>query len=97
MQDGVEPIQEFDVPYLSYEEGNGAERLERDEELRVLRSVIENLSRPLREAFVVTVLDGYTYQEAAELLSVPVGTIGSRVYEARRLIAAKMHEQFPEV
>ena len=68
--------------------------LARQEELVHLRLVIEGLSPTLRRAFVATVLDGHTYREASDLLSVPVGTIASRVYEARRQIGSKMRKRF---
>ena len=70
---------------------------QRREQLAHLREAIEDLPQRLRPAFVATVLDGYSYQEAAELLSVPVGTIASRVYQARQQINAVMRQRFPEV
>lgn len=73
-----------------------AEDLERREQLEHLRQAIDDLPATLRPAFVATVLDGYTYEEAAELLSAPPGTIASRVHQARRLIKAAMRDRFPE-
>ncbi len=70
--------------------------LERQEELAHLRSAISNLPKMVRPAFVATVLDGYTYQEASEMLAVPVGTIGSRVYQARQELNTAMRKRFPE-
>ena len=61
----------------------GDGRLARQEELAALRAAVEDLSEPLRQAFVATVIDGYRYEEAAEMLGVPVGTVASRVYQAR--------------
>ena len=45
---------------------------------------------------MATVMDGYTYEEAASLLDVPVGTVGSRVYQARQQLGAVMRRHFPE-
>ena len=72
------------------------EQAERREQLEALREAIANLPATLRGAFVATVVDGYTYEEAAELLSVPAGTIGSRVHEARKHVQAAMQRAFPE-
>ena len=69
---------------------------EHREKLAYLRQTIQNLSSSVRPAFVTTVLDGCTYLEASELLDVPVGTIASRVHEARTHINAAMRERFPE-
>ena len=71
-------------------------RLQRDEQLALLRRTIENLPAELRYAFVATVLDGYTYQETAEILSVPVGTVASRVNAARKKVCEAMRKAFPE-
>ena len=76
------------------EEDDPPEYLARQEELAHLRLVVEGLSPTLRRAFVATVLDGHTYGEASDLLSVPVGTIASRVYEARMQIISKMRKRF---
>ncbi|MHC4715864.1 MAG: RNA polymerase sigma factor [Planctomycetota bacterium] len=73
------------------------EQLARREQLEHLREAVAGLPENLRPAFVATVLDGHTYEGAAELLSVPVGTIASRVHEARKHLRAAMRKAFPEV
>jgi RNA polymerase sigma-70 factor (ECF subfamily) len=70
--------------------------LERRERRTALREAIEALSRTLRAAFVLAVIDGYTYEQVADLLRVPVGTIASRVHQARRHLCAVMRRAFPE-
>lgn len=75
---------------------NSEEQVERNEKLVWLGNVIEKLPDTLRWAFVATVLDGYSYRQAAELLSVPVGTVASRVYEARQRINGEMQRKFRE-
>ena len=35
-------------------------------------------------------VEGYTYQEAAELLNVPIGTIMSRLHRARQMLATQL-------
>ena len=51
-----------------------------------LAHLIEALSADLREAFVLTQHLGFSYAEAAEALTVPVGTIRSRVFRAREAL-----------
>ena len=54
-----------------------------------LSGLVECLPSERREAFVVTQLLGCSYEEAADICSVPVGTIRSRVARARaELVAA---------
>ncbi len=71
-------------------------RAEADEERRALRAAIEALPLDIRSAFVLTVMDGYTYGEAAEILAVPTGTIASRVHLARRRLRQAMLGEFGE-
>jgi len=73
-----------------------AEDAAKKEALACLREAIDSLPATLRCTFVAVVLDGYTYQKAAELLSVPVGTVGSRISDARRRIRQAMRRKFPE-
>ena len=91
----VESIDQWDLPAARQGQDAG-EPLARQEELAHLRMAVSGLSETLRPAFVATVLDGCTYLEASEMLSVPVGTIASRVHEARRRIMAAMRQQYPE-
>ncbi len=48
-----------------------------------LRAALASLSPRLREAFVLVEAFGLTYQDAAEVLTVPTGTVKSRVFRAR--------------
>lgn len=53
-----------------------------------LGSAIERLAPELRAALTATALDGLSYQEAAHLLGVPVGTVKSRCHRVRALLRA---------
>ena len=90
------PVQNVDEWSMTMVECGKAKQLENEEPMRHLRQAIDELPETLRSAFVATVMDGYTYQEAAGLLDVPVGTVGSRVHEARKHIGAVMRRLFPE-
>ncbi len=83
----AEPLQEW---HLTVVEVPAEVRAARREELAAIRQAIEDLPEDLRRAFVPTVIDGYTYQEAADLLGVPPGTVASRVHAARRQVQAAM-------
>lgn len=55
-----------------------------------VRAVVAALPLPRREAFVLTQVLGLSYDEAAGVLGVPVGTIRSRVARARDDLVAAM-------
>jgi RNA polymerase sigma-70 factor (ECF subfamily) len=52
-----------------------------------LELLLEDLPHDQRQAFVLTQLLGYRYDEAAEICDCPVGTIRSRVARARTQLA----------
>ena len=93
---GGEPVDPWVLTVVFDQDHGAPERLDRKEKLSRLRREIEGLPDKLRHAFIAVVLDGYTYQEAAELLSVPVGTVGSRINDARGRLRAAMRRRYPE-
>jgi RNA polymerase sigma-70 factor, ECF subfamily len=56
---------------------------------RVLRA-FHGLSTELRETAALVILNGLSYREAAEALSVPVGTVMSRVSRTREALHAAL-------
>jgi RNA polymerase sigma-70 factor (ECF subfamily) len=57
-----------------------------------LLDLLDALPAERREAFVLTQLVGLPYEEAAEAMGCPVGTIRSRVARARATLAALLDE-----
>ena len=48
---------------------------------------INDLSKKLKETLILVAVQKKSYKEAAEILQVPIGTIMSRIHEARRILA----------
>ena len=92
----AEPLDEWAVAAATSRDADPAETVERSEQADRLVDAINNLPTLVRQAFAATVLDGYTYQEAAELLGLPMGTVASRVHQARRRLTEAMRQAFPE-
>jgi RNA polymerase sigma-70 factor (ECF subfamily) len=57
-----------------------------------VRAALEGLSDRDREVLVLKEFEGLRYREIAELLSIPIGTVMSRLYSARRRLAAALEE-----
>jgi RNA polymerase sigma-70 factor (ECF subfamily) len=57
--------------------------LERSEDERQLHAAMARLSYEHREALVLKDIEGLKYEEMAEILGVPVGTVRSRLHRAR--------------
>lgn len=62
-----------------------------------VRQAFEALSHDHREVLALIDISGFTYQEAAELLAVPAGTIMSRVSRARQNLANLLSDEEPNV
>lgn len=57
------------------------------EELRTLDRAIARLPAPLKEALILTAFDGWSQQEAGEILGVSAKAVETRVYRARKVLA----------
>lgn len=56
---------------------------------------VSTLPEAQRNAVFLVYVEGFTYQEAADTVSVPIGTIMSRLATARAKIAQVVHPQPP--
>lgn len=60
-------------------------------EKRIIKA-IDNLRPKLREVIMLCDIEGYTYEEAAATLNVPIGTIKSRIFTAKKELAQKLSD-----
>jgi len=67
---------------LESREDSPLTRVERDEQQRWVRRTVEELPEPLRAAVALVYYQGLKYREAADVLSIPVGTVKSRLHTA---------------
>jgi len=62
--------------------------LETRERQRRLQHLLGKLSDPLRVAFVLFEIEGYTAEEIAQMQSVPTNTVRARIHRARKKMTA---------
>jgi RNA polymerase sigma-70 factor (ECF subfamily) len=55
-------------------------------------AAVEALPREFREAVVLGDIEGLSYNEIAEVLDVPIGTVKSRLYRGRRQLARALRD-----
>ena len=67
-----------------------ARAAERSELCALVQAAIERLPEREREVLVLKEFEGLRYREIAELLGIPIGTVMSRLYTARRDLAAEL-------
>lgn len=75
--EGSEPLKDIDTP-----DGN----LMRDQLQQVVDQAIANLPEDLRTALTLREMDGLSYEDIAEVMSCPVGTVRSRIFRARESV-----------
>lgn len=55
-----------------------------------VNAAIESLSEDLRQAITLREIEGLSYEEIAELMNCPIGTVRSRIFRAREAIANRL-------
>lgn len=79
--DGASGLKNYDTP----------ERLaHKDEVEQMVYQAIEDLPEDLRTAIMLRELDGMSYDDIAQAMSCPVGTVRSRIFRAREAVDAKI-------
>jgi RNA polymerase sigma-70 factor (ECF subfamily) len=61
-----------------------------DEIAATVRRVLESLPPDLRSAITLREIDGLSYEEIAEVMNCPIGTVRSRIFRAREAIDAEL-------
>jgi RNA polymerase sigma-70 factor, ECF subfamily len=57
---------------------------------RAVNSAVEALSEDLRQAITLREIEGLSYEEIAEMMNCPIGTVRSRIFRAREAIAQRL-------
>ena len=83
------PIGDVDVSELAAE----VEPIDNESDLASLDAALETLPTVEREVLTLFYLRDLSLAELAETLSVPVGTVKSRLFRARKLLRAAMQER----
>lgn len=93
----AEDAESFDVGG-QLRESDTPENVVLSEELkRVVFDTIENLPEELKTAITLRELEGLSYEEIAEVVQCPVGTVRSRIFRAREAIDAKVNPLMQQI
>ncbi len=57
---------------------------------QTVNDAVDDLSEDLRQAITLREIDGLSYEEIAELMQTPIGTVRSRIFRAREAIAKRL-------
>ena len=83
---------EFVITSIKDKKTTPEDRVLASERQKRIIKAIDSLKPKLRETIMLCEIDGYTYEEAAEKLNCPIGTIKSRIYNAKKELAEKLDD-----
>lgn len=89
-QGGDDPGDNLPEPQATPEE-----RLLSGERNRLVRDIVDDLPPALREVLILNSFEELGYEEIARVLDIPLGTVSSRIYAARRKLAARLRRVAP--
>lgn len=84
----------------SFEEATGLRDVDTPEAVlmtkqiaRTVNETIDALPEELRTAITLREIDGLSYEEIAQIMNCPIGTVRSRIFRAREAVAEKLRPQ----
>ena len=83
---------EFVITSIKDKKTTPEDRVLASERQKRIIKAIDSLKPKLRETIMLCEIYGYTYEEAAEKLNCPIGTIKSRIYNAKKELAEKLED-----
>ncbi|MBT2970684.1 MAG: RNA polymerase sigma factor RpoE [gamma proteobacterium symbiont of Ctena orbiculata] len=86
----AEVAEQMDVGMRLKETGTPENHVLTDEISMTVQKAIDDLPEDLRTAIVLRELEGMSYEEIANAMSCPVGTVRSRIFRAREAIDKKL-------
>ena len=89
----IEDAEAFDEFGLSSDNGSPEAIAMGDELVSVVDAAMQALPEELRAALTLRELEGLSYDDIAEVLGCPVGTVRSRIFRAREAIDERVREQ----
>lgn len=69
------------------------EAVEQSQSMRLLQESLDELPESMRSILLLVGMDNLSYEEAAALLSVPIGTVRSRLSRARTALRDKLQQK----
>lgn len=86
----AETAEQLEVGGRLKEFGTPENQLLRDEIALTVKRALEELPEDLRTAITLRELEGMSYEEIAEAMSCPIGTVRSRIFRAREAIDKRL-------
>ena len=75
---------------------NPEHQLMSQEHVQLVQAALGKLAEEFRQPLVLKEIDGFSYDEIATILEIPIGTVRSRIFRARRELTEQLKRIFPE-
>ncbi|PVZ64941.1 RNA polymerase sigma factor RpoE [Pelagibaculum spongiae] len=82
--------EQFSADSGLHEQGGPERLIARDQLKDVIFETIEKLPEDLRTALTLRELEGFSYEQIAEVMGCPVGTVRSRIFRAREAVEKRI-------
>jgi RNA polymerase sigma-70 factor (ECF subfamily) len=84
--------QEIDLTEMPHGGDGPARSYEEAESRRVLQTIVGRMSEKLRSVFVLFEVEGYSGEEIARIQDIPLGTVWTRLFRARKEFSKRAKE-----
>jgi RNA polymerase sigma-70 factor (ECF subfamily) len=86
----TDEAEDFEDASLLHEVATPENELMSKQVVNVVNSSLQELPDDLRTALTLREIEGLSYEEIAEVMNCPIGTVRSRIFRAREAIAANL-------
>jgi len=67
-----------------------------EEHVRLVREALQQLPEEFRQPLVLKEMDGFSYEEISSILKIPIGTVRSRIFRARKELTERLQRVLGE-
>ncbi len=75
---------------------NPEHRITSEEHVALVRHALQLVAEEFRQPLILKELDGFSYEEIAKILQIPIGTVRSRIFRARRELTERLERIFSD-
>ena len=87
--DQLHDVRGIELPDRRVETGPG-QSLEQEEEIQRVRQALQQVSEEFRQPLILREIEGFSYEQIAEILGIPSGTVRSRIFRARQELMERL-------
>lgn len=84
------------TPVDHHQEAQPSYRIETIERQQLVRTALENLPEEYRTVLVLKEIENFKYEQIAQIVDVPLGTVRSRIHRARGMLKENLLKLLPE-